>query len=449
VSKPDTHLLFSTVPSLNNVKPVSDKISNNKNNQAPDTDPLIPAFDAGDTLQVEKVYRAGESIMRQGEPGDCAYFIQSGRVLISLTRADGSVLQMGNRGPGSLIGEMAIVDDGPRSASVHAVEDCRLLEISKHDFTRALRNSNPIVGLVTRLILLRYRDILQRSENIRDFDALTSILEQQEQVHAEESKVLELVRMANEFRVAVARKQLFLEYQPFVNLNTGAVLGFEALMRWQHPVKGRMRPDLFIPMAEDTGLIIEATRWAFKESCAALKRLQEASGNPELFISVNFSAQDFDDPTFPDEMLRVTQATQIDPKAIHIEITERLLLRQSEQVKLVLNRCRDFGMKVAIDDFGTGYSSLSYLHQYPVTTLKIDQSFVRNMITDSSSRSLVKTIISLSENMGFETIAEGVETLEQAQLLASLKCHVAQGYYYAKPMPEAALIEILGKAGHA
>lgn len=178
--------------------PVSDKISNNKNNQAPDTDSLIPAFDTEDTLQVEKVYRAGESIMRQGEPGDCAYFIQSGRVLINLTRADGSVLQMGNRGHGSLIGEMAIVDVGPRSATVHAVEDCRLLEISKQDFTRALRNSNPIVGLVTRLILLCYRDILQRSKNIRDFDALTTMLEQQEQVHAEESKVLGLVRMAQQ-----------------------------------------------------------------------------------------------------------------------------------------------------------------------------------------------------------------------------------------------------------
>jgi diguanylate cyclase len=430
------------------VNPVSDNISNNNNKQESDQDALLPAFDSGDPLQVEKVYRAGEHIMRQGDPGHCAFFVQSGRVLISLTRPDGSVLQMGSRGPGSLIGEMAIVDDGPRSASVQAIEDCRLLEISKHDFTRALRNSNPIVGLVTRLILLRYRDILQRSENIRDFDGLTSVLEQQEQVHAEESKVLDLVRMANEFRIAVARQQLFLEYQPFVNLHTGEVLGFEALMRWQHPVKGRMRPDLFIPMAEDTGLIIEATRWAFRESCATLKRLQISSGNPHLFMSVNFSAQDFDDPDFPDEMLRVTQAADLIPTAIHIEITERLLLRQSEHVKIVLNRCRDFGMKIAIDDFGTGYSSLSYLHQYPVTTLKIDQSFVRNMINDSSSLSLVKTIISLSENMGFETIAEGVETLEQAQLLASLKCHVAQGYYYARPMSESALIDMLGTTGN-
>jgi EAL domain-containing protein (putative c-di-GMP-specific phosphodiesterase class I) len=407
---------------------------------------LLPVFDATDPLQIEKLYRAGEYIMRQGEPGDSAYFIQSGRVLISLTRPDGSELQMGQRGVGSLIGEMAIVDDGPRSATVKALEDCRLLEISKADFTRALRNSNPIVGLVTRLILLRYRDVLERSDNIKDFNGAASVLEQLEKVHAEESLVLELVRMANEFRVAIARSQLFLEYQPFVDMESGKLLGFEALMRWQHPLKGRMQPDLFIPMAEDTGLIIEATRWAFKESSSALKRMQQACGDNTLFMSVNFSALDFDDPDFPDEMMSILHEVDVSPTQIHIEITERLLLRQSEHIKRVLTRCRKLGMHIAIDDFGTGYSSLSYLHQYPVTILKIDQSFVRNMIADDSSLSLVKTIISLSENMGFETIAEGVETLEQSKLLLGLKCRVAQGYYYARPMPEEAALKLLESA---
>lgn len=404
---------------------------------------LMPVFDVADPLQIEKLYRAGEFIMRQGEPGHSAYFIQSGRVVISLTRPDGSELEMGQRGAGSLIGEMAIVDDGPRSATVKAMEDCRLLEITKADFARALRNSNPIVGLVTRLILLRYRDVLQRSENIKDFSGATSALEQLERVHAEESRVLELVRMAKEFRVAVARQQLFLEYQPFINMNSGKVIGFEALMRWQHPSKGKMRPDLFIPMAEDTGLIIEATRWAFRESCCALKRMHHACGDFSLFISVNFSAIDFDDPAFADELMFILHEVGVAPELIHIEITERLLLRQSEQVKRVLLRCRELGMHISIDDFGTGYSSLSYLHQYPVSILKIDQSFVRNMMGDENSLGLVKTIISLSENMGFETIAEGVETLEQSRLLVGLRCHVAQGYYFARPMPEEAAIKLL------
>ena len=425
------------------MKPVIIKTNTDQDNEPAGQSPLLPVFDVADPLQIEKLYRAGEYIMHQGDPGDSAYFIQSGRVMISLTRPDGSVLQMGQRGAGSLIGEMAIVDDGPRSASVRAVEDCRLLEISKADFTRALRNANPIVGLVTRLILLRYRDVLQRSENIKDFSGVTTVVEQLEKVHAEESRVLELVRMAKEFQVAVARHQLFLEYQPFVNMSTNKVIGFEALMRWQHPVKGKMQPDLFIPMAEDTGLIIEATRWAFRESCAALKRMQIASGDFSLFMSINFSALDFDDPAFPDEMMFILHESGVSPEYVHIEITERLLLRQSEQVKRVLLRCRQLGMHVSIDDFGTGYSSLSYLHQYPVSILKIDQSFVSNMMADANSLNLVKTIISLGENMGFETIAEGVETLEQSRLLLGLKCHVAQGYFYARPMREQTAIEFL------
>lgn len=405
--------------------------------------PLVPPLTPDDAVQVEKLYRAGEFIMRQGEAGDCAYFIQSGRVQIVLRRADGSELEVGQRGAGSLIGEMAIVDDGPRSATVAALEDCRLLEISKADFSRAVKNANPIVGLVTKLILMRYRDLLQRSENVREFAGETTTIEQQELYHAEESRVLDAVRMANEFKVAVRRKELFLEYQPFIELNTGNILGFEALMRWMHPDTGPMRPDLFIPMAEDTGLIIEATRWAFRESCKTLKRMIAETGNQDLFISVNFSAQDFDDPAFLDEMLFILQETGIHPSQIHLEITERLLLRRSELVKKVLLQCRQYNMQIAIDDFGTGYSSLSYLHQYPVTTLKIDQSFVRDMTTDSGALGLVKSILSLSENMGLSIIAEGVETLEQMDLLKDLKCQVAQGYYFARPLPEEAAMSLL------
>lgn len=405
--------------------------------------PVVPALDPVDALQVEKLYRAGEVIMRQDEPGDCAYFVQSGRVVIVRQRPDGTEIEVGRRGPGTLIGEMAIVDDGPRSATIRALEDCRLLEISKADFSRAVKNANPIVGLVTKLILMRYRDILQRSENVREFAGVTTMLEQQERFHAEESRVLDAVRMANEFKVAVGRKELFLEYQPFLEIDSGRIIGFEALMRWHHPVSGPMRPDLFIPMAEDTGLIIEATRWAFRESCKTLKRLITQTGDSSLFISVNFSAQDFDDPAFLDEMLFILHETGIHPSQIHLEITERLLLRQSEQVKKILLQCREHDMQIAIDDFGTGYSSLSYLHQYPVTTLKIDQSFVRNMTSDKGALGLVKSILSLSENMGLAIIAEGVETQQHVDMLKSLKCQVAQGFFFARPMPESEAAKML------
>ena len=406
-------------------------------------------LDPGDSTQVEKLYRAGEIIMKQGDPGDCAYFIQGGKVVISVARSDGDPIEVGQRGPGSLIGEMAIVDDGPRSATVTALEDCRLLEISKTDFSKAVRNANPIVGLVTRLILLRYRDLLHRSENLREFAGESGQLEQQERAHAEQSRILDAVRMANEFRVAVAGQQLFLEYQPFVELGSGRILGFEALMRWHHPEQGTMRPDLFIPMAEDTGLIIEATRWAFREACETLRRMMDASGNQDLFVSVNFSAQDFDDPAFLDQLLKTLQETGLPTSAVHLEITERLLLRQAEHVRDVLEQCRAHCMEISIDDFGTGYSSLSYLHQYPVTTLKIDKSFIGNMTSDDGALGLVRSILSLSDNMGLAIIAEGVETEQQVSMLRSLRCQVAQGYYFARPLNEQDAIAALMGRNHA
>jgi diguanylate cyclase len=420
------------------VKSLSDKT--NIESSVPTNAASDEVRESGDkeTTQAEKLFRAGEIIMRQGDAGDCAYFIKSGRVGITLRRDDGVELEMGQRGAGSVIGEMAIVDDGPRSATVRAIEDCQLLEISKADFSRAGRNTNPIVGLVTKLILMRYRDVLHRSEALREFADVRTVLEQQERFYAEESHVLEVVLLANEFKVAVAREELFLDYQPFMDVNSGDILGFEALMRWHHPEKGPMAPDLFIPMAEETGLIVDATRWALREACNALRRFIDLSGNESLFVSVNFSAQDFDDPGFLGGILSIVRETGLRPEQLHLEITERLLLHRSESVRQMLIECREKGMEIAIDDFGTGYSSLSYLHQYPVTTLKIDQSFISNMTTDKGALGLVKTILSLNENMGLSIIAEGVETQEQVDLLKSMKCQVAQGFYFSKPLSEEA-----------
>ena len=413
-------------------------------------EPHIHSLLAGEAPQVEKHFRAGETIMRQGDPGDIAYFIQQGQVQVRVQLADGSHVEVARRSAGSLIGEMAIVDGGPRSASVIALEDCCLLEISRSEFSKALAHANPIVGLVTRLILMRYRDILQRSASLGELDPGSVALEQEERAHAEQSKVLDAVRLSNEFRVALADSQLFLEYQPFVELSSGKVVGFEALLRWNHPVHGRMPPDRFIPMIEETGQIVAATRWVFREACRALLRLQKAAGHNDLFISINFSAQDFDEPDFVAEHCQVAEEEGIEPRNIHLEITERLLLRQAEHVSTALRQCREKGMEVSIDDFGTGYSSLSYLHCYPISTLKIDKSFISNMGSDDGALGLVRSIMSISDNLGLSIIAEGVENEQQVGMLRSLRCHVAQGFYFSRPLPESDAISLMnGEHLHA
>lgn len=396
-----------------------------------------------DDSQIEKFFRAGSTILSQGETGSCAYFILSGRVSISVRREDNTVVEVGTRSAGNLIGEMAIVDDGVRSATVVAMDDCHLLEISKADFSKALANASPLVALVTRLILLRYRDVLLRTEDLKGLGNLSDQLEHAEQHNTELSQVLASVKVANEFRLAIANDQLFLEYQPLVSLKDKSILGIEALMRWQHPVHGRMPPDDFIPMAEDTGLIVDATWWVFEHALIALRRLHDKTANRELFVSVNVSAQDFNDPAMVDRLLQMIDKNGLEPRHLHLEITERLLLRQSDQVRGLLNRCRQSGMSIAIDDFGTGYSALSYLHTYPVSTLKIDKSFVGQMLADKQALGLVRSILSLGDNMALSVFAEGVETEDQANTLLSLDCQIAQGFYFARPMPEEQLLATL------
>ena len=252
-----------------------------------------------DTLQAEKVFKAGEIIMTQGEVGTCAYFIQEGRVGIVVEKEDGKLLQMGTRGPGSIIGEMAIVDSMPRSATIKSLENCTLLEITKEDFARSVDSANPIVRLISQVILMRYRDILRRSQTLLSDSPEFPSPEMLEREYAESINVVDAIKMANEFKVAIASNQLYLNYQPIVSIATGEIVAFEALMRWRHPERGLIPPDEFIPMAEDSGLIVEASRWAVREVCAMLQRLDKVRPDlDKLYISVNFSSTDFEDEHF-------------------------------------------------------------------------------------------------------------------------------------------------------
>lgn len=208
-------------------------------------------------------------------------------------------------------------------------------------------------------------------------------------------------------------------------------------MRWNHPTKGPISPGVFIPMAEDTGLIIEASSWALREACRALKRIESKVGlEHPMFMSVNFSSSDFAEENFLDQLYTILSETDVEPKKVHLEITERLLMNQPQNAKETLAMCRKAGLGISIDDFGTGYSSLSYLHYYPIDTLKIDQSFIRNMLQDNTSMELVRSIVSLGQNMNMKIVAEGVETAEEAEALKKLGCERVQGYYYSRPHSE-------------
>lgn len=394
-------------------------------------------------IQSKRDFKIGEIIMRQGARGDCAYIIEEGVVEIFIEREGGKIQTVGTRGPGTIIGEMAIVDDAPRTATVRAIKDCKMLEITRDDFSNRLKSSDPVIQMISQVILTRYRDTLTRAEILGEGSTYPPP-EMMERDFAAQTDVVESIKMANEFQSALENNDLQLYYQPIVNMKTGQVAGFEALMRWIHAEKGFISPALFIPIAEKNGLIVEASRWALGESCRALKRIENRIGRENsLYMSVNFSSTDFASENFLDHVYRILSESDVPAKQIKLEITERLLIQQPDHAKEVLEMCRQAGMSIAIDDFGTGYSSLSYLYYFPIETLKIDQSFVRAMTKDAKSMELVKSIIGLGKNMNMTIIAEGVEDETEGKILRDLGCDAAQGYYFAKPLPEKEVIELL------
>lgn len=254
------------------------------------------------------------------------------------------------------------------------------------------------------------------------------------------------LQLESQLRLGLDRGEFFVVYQPQVSLHDGRLEGLEALLRWRHPTRGLVSPAEFIPLAEVTGLIIQLGDFVLREACQAASRLR-ACGLPAVPVSVNVSALQFRRADFEAGVQRALDAAGLPCDALELELTESVLMEQADSVLQRLDALRALGLKLAIDDFGTGFSSLAYLGRLRPDRLKIDQSFVRGMCDSASTRGVVKAILALAEELGLSTVAEGVETREQAAVLAALGCATAQGWLYARALPEDALAAGLGPDG--
>ena len=240
--------------------------------------------------------------------------------------------------------------------------------------------------------------------------------------------------LENNLRHAVERGEFVLHYQPQLDLRTGGIVGFEALVRWRHPQRGMVLPSEFVPAAEETGLIGPIGEWVLREACTQARAWQKA-GNPQLQVAVNCSAQQFQREGFVETVGRVLRDTGMPALRLELEITESVIIHHSEEVNARFQALEDMGVRISIDDFGTGYSSLSYLKRLAIHQLKIDQSFVRDISSDPDDAAIVSAIIAIAHSLGLDVVAEGVETDEQLAFLRSLGCDAAQGYFFSKPLP--------------
>jgi EAL domain-containing protein (putative c-di-GMP-specific phosphodiesterase class I) len=251
-------------------------------------------------------------------------------------------------------------------------------------------------------------------------------------------KTIHLLQQETDLRKAVHKNQFQNHYQPIVRLDTASVVGFEALIRWNHPEIGMIYPGAFIPTAEENGLIIPITRLTLERACRDLQDWQKTLGKTlELTVSVNISSRHFLQPSLLDDLKEVLDETGLPPHLLKLEITETALMDEADESIRMAHRLRDFGIRLMIDDFGTGYSSLSYLQRLPIDTLKIDRSFISKIQENpESNRNIVEAIVSLAHKLDMHVVAEGVETPEQHAILLGMQCEFGQGFLFSRPMPK-------------
>lgn len=260
-------------------------------------------------------------------------------------------------------------------------------------------------------------------------------------------KAVELLKLETELRKATDAYNFHLNYQPIVNLASQEIIGFEALIRWNHPERGLVAPGNFIPLAEENGLIIPIGWWVLREACKEIRSWQ--SRNPfkkALSVSVNISMKQITLPDFVSQIQDILAETGMDPALLHLEITESIFIENNDQAVSVLNQLRALGIQLHLDDFGTGYSSLSYLNRFHFNVIKIDRSFIHNIESRGKNEEIVRAIISLAHNMGMKVVAEGIETPEQLEILTRLGCEYGQGYLFSRPLASEDAAALAGRS---
>lgn len=377
---------------------------------------------------MRKTLTSGEYLFREGDAPDSAYLIEEGSVDI-VSRAAGRPLLIARLGPGDLIGEMSAIDNSSRTASAIAVTDSVLLVIDNEQIADRLTTADPIVRMLLEGQMKRYRSMLALLRGrLRDGSLPIPSASDPD---AEPEPGVNKFRLENQLRQALSEQRLEVRYQPVLEIASERIAGYEALVRWEHPIRGQVSPAEFIVLAEETSLIVPVGEYVFDAACAALDALR---ADPMPFIAVNVSARQLAHEGLIERVVARRAALGLPRGCIKVEITESQAL-DYRQVIEVIAHCHAQDIPVALDDFGTGYSHLTHLHQLEFDTVKLDQAFVREMFTSSRAMAIVRTIVNLGRDLGADIVVEGVETRQQLDALRELGCRYAQGYLIGKAVP--------------
>lgn len=368
---------------------------------------------------------AGAVVFREGDPPTCAYVIEAGAVAISAERNGGSV-ELAVLGPGDLLGEMAVIDDAPRTATATAATECVLLEIDRAAIAERLSQADPIIRSLLEGQLKRYRRALAAMQG--KTDAAPSA------VSAVERASIDKFRLESQLREALANGGLDIRLQPLLDVRENAIAGYEALVRWTHPDRGPISPVEFIALAEETSLINPVGEYVLDSAIAALDRMQRHRAGRLPFIAINVSPRQLMETTLIQRIVERTRIAGFAPDRIKVEITESRMV-DYPTVKSLIARCHDVGIKVAMDDFGTGFSNLGHLHELPFDTVKVDQVFARTMMESERAMSITRSIISMIHALGADVVVEGVESVQQLNVLREIGCRYVQGYLVGRPQP--------------
>lgn len=376
---------------------------------------------------------AGDILYSQGDEATAVYIIAEGRMVVC---RDDHILRYENdvRDVGDLLGELAVLTGLPRQASTRAVTDATLYKISPDQIKNYFDGVDPLLRACIETSITFNQRLLEAQECVNE-NRLLKI---------DAAQILEKIKLEVDLIDSIEAEDFSMVYQPIVTLKTAEVVGFEALMRWSHPVRGFVPPDIFISVAERLGVIGALTDFALAQSCLTLKQLQRQNGteNP-LFASVNISAHDIARDGFADRLAFILDENDISPEQIKLEVTETAIIPKSQTVTDNLVAFKALGCGLSIDDFGTGYSNLAHLKSLPLSTLKIDRAFAGDAHKNHVSGCIVSMLVNLGAAMNVDIIAEGVETDDDVKTLSDLGCSFAQGYYFHRPTTQDKLILLL------